>query len=122
MNQHRREFENIPIEIENLESSNKLYNQYYKEHGFLYYIDIDEDGNSVLLWLSRFLTLLKMIENEDTGNFQYLLEMETAVGMRQCTTDKQTVTMRRFDKLTAKGFTYNGTHRSDHQVPAPCGK
>lgn len=110
MDKVRREFENIPIIIENLESSNKLYNQYYKEHGFLYYIDIDEDGNSVLLWLCRFLTLLKMIENEDTGNFQYLLEMETAVGMRQCTTDKQTVTMRRFDKLTAKGFTYNEEH------------
>lgn len=107
MNRLKREFENIPIKIENLESSNKLYNQYYKEFGFLYYIDIDEDGNTVLVWLCRFLTLLKMIENEDTGNFQYLLEMETAVGMRQCTTDKQTVTMRRFDSLTAKGFTYN---------------
>ena len=107
MDKVRKEFENNLIIIENLESSNKLYNQYSKKHGFLYYIDIDEDGNSALLWLCRYLTLLKMVEDEDTGNFQYLLEMETAVGTRRCTTDKQTVTMRRFDNLTAKGFTYN---------------
>ncbi len=107
MDKHRREFENIPITIEELKSSNKLYNQYYKEQSYLYYIDIDEEGNSRLLWLCRYITIVKIIENEDTGDFQYLLEIDTVVGKRQCTTDKLTVTMRRFDKLTAKGFSYN---------------
>ena len=102
-----KKFSKTSVNPENLDSQKIIYNQYYYENSYLFYIGVDEDGELTLNWLCNYLSLLKVIENEDTGHFKYELELTTAIGKRIITVDKLNITARRFDTLTANGFTFD---------------
>ncbi len=102
-----KKFSETSVNPEKLDSQKILYNQYYYENNYLFYISADESGELTLIWLSNYLSLLKVIENEDTGVFKYELELTTATGKRTITVDKLKITTRRLDTLTANGFTFD---------------
>ncbi len=107
-----KKFSKISVTPEKLDGNKILHNQYYYENNYLFYISADESGELTLSWLSNYLALLKVIENEDTGHFKYELELTTVAGKRIITVDKLNITARRFDTLTANGFTFDEKYTS----------
>lgn len=100
-------FNERKIKIDKLETQKIMFRQYYLDGNSLYNIEVNENEEAILKWLSNGVLLLKVIENEDTGNFKYLLEISTAVGKRQCLVDKRNITLKKFDSLAEKGFSFN---------------